>query len=61
MGTQALKFSWLLEVLSIQSHSWLQEQILVLDYKLIVPLFQFMFLNIMDLDFFFFYVNKAFE
>lgn len=54
MGTQALKFSWLLEVLSIQSHSWLQEQILVLDYKLIVPLFQFMFLNIMDLDFFFF-------
>lgn len=54
MGTQAFKFSWLLEVLSIQSHSWLQEQILVLDYKLIVPLFQFMFLNIMDLDFFFF-------
>lgn len=52
MGTKTFKFSWLLEALSIQSHSWLQEQILLLDYKVIGPLFQFMPFNSKDLDFF---------
>lgn len=56
MGTKTFKFSWLLEALSLQSLSWLQEQIFLLDYKIIGPLFHLLTFNSKDLAFFFFYL-----
>lgn len=53
MGTKKIIVFWLLKGLSIQSNFWLQEQILLLDYKVIGALFQFMPLNCKDLDLFF--------
>lgn len=50
MGTKTFMVFWLLKGLSIQSNFWLQEQILLLDYKVTGPLFQFMPYNCKDLD-----------
>lgn len=58
MGTKTFKFSWLLEALSLQSLSWLQEQIFLLDYKIIGPLFHLLTFNSKDLAFFLIYKQK---
>lgn len=49
-GNQNIMVFLLLKGLSIQSNFWLEEQILLLDYKVIGPLFQFMPFNCKDLD-----------